>query len=304
MDQFAIALGMFDGVHLGHRELIERTVSVARAEDDRSVVFTYENHPKHLFTGSFEYVSTLEQRRFLFTELGVDSVDTVPFTRDLASMTPHAFIEYLLARYDGKISTIVCGYDYRFGKDARGDRFTLTELAHKFGFRGIVIDPVLYQGEPCSSTRVRRAIRDGDMSAACDMLRRPYILSGTVVHHLSIGRQIGYPTANLIPQSQILPKDGVYATAIISDHTVFPSVTNIGCNPTVGGTERTIETHVLDKGLDLYGSNVSVLFFERLRDEILFDSITDLAIQIGKDTFMAQKIYTAREKSVYKFADL
>lgn len=304
MDQFAIALGMFDGVHIGHRALIKRTVAIAGAEGDRSVVFTYENHPKELFLGSFDYVSTLKQRRFLFSELGVDSVDTVPFTQDLSRMTPYAFIAFLMERYRGRISAIVCGYDYRFGKDAAGDRYTLTELAQEFGFRAAVIDPVLYEGKPVSSTRVRQAIRDGNMLAASDMLLRPYTLSGTIVHHQSIGRRIGYPTANLIPQSQILPKDGVYATALIFDHTVFPSVTNIGYNPTVGGTERTIETHVLDVGLDLYGSTVSVLFFERLREEIRFGSTADLALQIGKDTSAAQKIYMAHEKSVYKYAYL
>lgn len=304
MDLVTIALGMFDGVHLGHRELIKRTVDEARINGDRSVVFTYENHPKELFCGSFEYVSTLQQREFLIHTLGADSIDAVPFTWELSSMLPDEFIRFLNSRYHDRISAVVCGYDYRFGNNALGDHHTLSALGKKYGFRVIMIDPVLYNGIPCSSTRVRDEIRTGNMIDVCGMLDRPYILSGTVVHNRSIGKRIGYPTANMIPKNQILPKDGVYATAFISGHKIYPSVTNIGCNPTVGGIIRSVETHVINIEKNLYGRDVSVLFFERLRDEICFTTIEDLSHQIAHDASEAQKIYIQHEKSVYKFADL
>lgn len=304
MNQVVIALGMFDGVHLGHRELIQTAVAAARLNGDRSAVFTYINHPKELFCGSFDYVSTLQQRILLFHELGTDMVDTVPFTRELSCQTPRVFIQQLLTRYSNEVSSIVCGYDYRFGKGAEGDHNILTALGKEFGFHVIVIDPVLFEGEPCSSTRVRDAVRNGDMRRVCEMLQRPYIMSGIVVHNRSIGREIGYPTANLVSDKQIVPLDGVYASALIYDHKIYPSVTNIGCNPTVGGESRTIETHVLNTGLDLYGSHVSVLFFERLRDEIRFHSTAELSDQIERDTAEAQNIYRLHEKRVYKFTDL
>lgn len=304
MNQVVIALGMFDGVHLGHRELIQTTVAAARQNNDRSVVFTYENHPKELFCGSFDYVSTLQQRILLFHELGTDTVDTVPFTRELACQSPRSFVQFLLARYSSEISSIVCGYDYRFGKGAEGDHNILVALGKEFGFHVIVIDPVLFEGKPCSSTRVRDAIRTGDMKSAFKMLQRPYIMSGTVVHNRSIGRKIGYPTANLVADKQIIPLDGVYASALIHNHMIYPSVTNIGCNPTVGGIDRTIETHVLNANLDIYGSRVSILFFERLRDEMRFKSTTDLSDQIERDVAKAQNIYRLHEKRVYKFTDL
>lgn len=304
MNQVVIALGMFDGVHLGHRELIQTAVAVARQNGDRSVVFTYENHPKELFCGSFDYVSTLQQRVLLFHELGIDKVDIVPFTIQLSGEAPRFFIQQLLTRYSNEISSIVCGYDYRFGKGAEGDQSTLTALGAEFGFNVIVIDPVLFEGKPCSSTRVRDAVRNGDMRRVCEMLQRPYIMSGTVVHNKSIGRTIGYPTANLVPDKQIIPRDGVYASALIYNHMIYPSVTNIGCNPTVGGKSRTIETHVLNAVLDLYGNHVSVLFFERLRDVIRFKSTAELSDQIERDVAEAQNIYRLHEKRVYKFTVL
>lgn len=304
MDQFVIALGMFDGVHLGHAELIRTAADEAEKNGDLSVVFTYKNHPKELFSGSFEYVSTLSQRELFFRQLGADRIDIVAFTRKLSELTPLAFAEYLLSRYNHRISTVVCGYDYRFGKNAEGDANVLKKLGLEYGFQVHVVDPVLYNGTPCSSTRVRTAIREGNLAEAGSMLGRPYILSGRVVHHRSIGRQIGYPTANIVPGCQIIPKDGVYATALISDHKIFPSVTNIGFNPTVGGTVRSIETHVLNAGLDLYGREISILFFERIRDEECFASVDELSVQIGKDAESAHKIYRQNEKSVYKYADL
>ncbi len=142
------------------------------------------------------------------------------------------------------------------------------------------------------------------MITADEMLQRPYILSGTVVHNRAIGKKIGFPTANLISDKQLLPFDGVYATAIVYLHNVYPSVTNIGWNPTVGGTTRTVETHILNTGLDLYGSRVSILFFERLREEFCFESTSELSKQIEKDIIKAQKIYSMNEKRVYKFKDL
>lgn len=304
MKQFVIALGMFDGVHLGHRALLARAAELARADGDTAVVFTYLNHPREVFSGSFDYVSTLEQRTVLCRSAGIDRIDAVPFTKAFSEQSPETFIQMLMARYNGRISTIVCGYDFRFGHAAKGDGALLRALGEQLGFHVEVLDPVLYLGEPCSSTRVREALKDGDLDAANAMLARPYLLTGPVVHNKALGRTFGYPTANVDPGKQILPKDGVYATALLWNGKLYPAVTNIGSNPTVGGERCTVETHVPDANLELYGKAVSILFLKRLRGEVRFRSTELLTEQIGRDVLQAKKVFAENEKSVYNFANL
>ncbi len=304
MKRFVLALGMFDGVHLGHRALLARAVELAHAGGGTAVAFTYLNHPRELFSGAFDYVSTPEQRAVLCRSVGIDRIDTVPFTKAFSEQSPESFVKMLITRYNDEISTIVCGYDFRFGHAAKGDGALLRALGEQLGFCVEVLDPVLYLGEPCSSTRVREALKDGDLDAANAMLARPYLLTGPVVHNKALGRTFGYPTANVDPGKQILPKDGVYATALLWNHRLYPAVTNIGSNPTVGGDRCTIETHVPDADLDLYGKTVSILFLKRLRGEVRFRSTDLLTEQIGKDTTEAKKVFRESEKSVYNFANL
>jgi riboflavin kinase/FMN adenylyltransferase len=298
MNKTVVALGMFDGVHKGHLALLTRAAKIAEENGDRAVAFTYDNHPKELFTGTFSYLCTKEQRETLIraADCGMDSV---PFDAAFAAMEPEAFLDWLTARYTGGISAIVVGYDYRFGARAKGDTALLGTLCEARGIALSVIDEVKIDGVTCSSTRVREAIREGDTAFAERMLGRPYVLSGTVVHAKALGRQFDCPTANLDAGRQLLPKDGVYASELIFDGRRYDAVTNVGTNPTVGGRNRTVETHAIGESLELYGKHVEVAFFERLRDEKTFDSKDLLFAQIKKDAAQAKKVCEDRKKSVY-----
>ena len=304
MNKTVIALGMFDGVHIGHRALLRRAAEIAHAQGDEAVVFTYANHPKKLFTGSFAYVSTIAQRDALLIDCGCDRVDSVPFDAAFASMSPEAFLGWLCARCEERISAIVVGYDYRFGCRAAGDPKLLAALCKPRGIEVTVVGEVDFEGLPCASTRVREAISEGDMLRALAMLDRPFVLCGTVVHAKALGRQYGYPTANLDAGEQILPKDGVYATLLLFDGNRYDAVTNVGTNPTVHGTARTVETHAIDADLDLYGKRIGVAFFDRLRDEQVFDGADALFRQIKKDAENAKKVLEVHKKSVYNLERL
>ncbi len=299
MNRTVVALGMFDGVHKGHRALLTRAASLAHENGDLAVAFTYDNHPKELFTGSFSYVCTKEQRKALILATGCDRVDSVPFDAAFASMPPEEFPDWLNARYGGTVAAIVVGYDYRFGAKAAGDAELLCALCEARGIALEVIDEVTVDGEPCASTYIRNAIREGEVERAARMLGRPFTLCGTVVHAKALGRRFDRPTANLDAGAQILPKDGVYASFLSVGGRPYDAVTNVGTNPTVGGYRRTVETHVIGERLDLYGKTVSVAFLKRLRDERKFGSKELLFAQIEADVAEAKKVCETRKKSVY-----
>lgn len=299
MNQTVVALGMFDGVHRGHQALLRRAAEIAHANGDVAVAFTYDNHPRELFFGAFSYLCTKEQREKLIRETGCDRMDSIPFDAAFAAMEPEAFLDWLSARYAGGVSAIVAGYDYRFGAKAKGDTALLGALCEARGIALSVIDEVKVDGETCSSTRIREAIRAGETERAERMLGRPYTLSGEVVHAKALGRQFDCPTANLDAGALVLPKDGVYATELVFEGNRYDAVTNVGTNPTVGGRARTVETHAIGEMLDLYGKRIEVAFFRRLRDEKRFDSKELLFTQIKKDAEAAKKVCEERKKSVY-----
>lgn len=299
MNQTVAALGMFDGVHLGHRALLMRAAEIAHANGDTAVAFTYDNHPKELFFGKFSYLCTREQRESLILAAGCDRMDSVPFDAAFAAMMPEQFLDWLSARCEGGISAIVAGYDYRFGAKAAGDIALLRTLCRERGIRLCVIDKVEVDGEVCSSTRIREALSAGDVESAERMLGRPYTLSGKVVHAKALGRQFNCPTANLDAGASVLPKDGVYATELTFRGKRCCAVTNVGTNPTVGGRDRTVETHAIGETLELYGQQIEVSFLKRLRDERTFASKDLLFEQIRKDAEDAKKVCEERKKSVY-----
>ncbi len=298
MNQTVVALGMFDGVHLGHRALLNRAAQIAHARGDEAVAFTYTNHPKELFSGAFSYICTPKQRETLIRSCGCDRVDSIPFDRTFAAMEPDAFLDWLCARYHGAVSAVVVGYDYRFGAGAKGDTALLKTLLSQRGVETVVIDKVGINGITCASTRVREAIRTGDFETAALLLDRPYVLSGEVVHAKALGRQFDCPTANLSEGRQILPPDGVYATELLFDGQRFDAVTNVGKNPTVGGQVRTVETHAIDAQLDLYGKCIGVAFWKKLRDEQIFPDKEALFSQIRTDAENAKKVLREVKKGV------
>lgn len=213
----------------------------------------------------------------------------MPFTRETADTEPEAFIRRLAE--DFELAGVVIGFNYTFGKRGSGTPELLRSLGEQYGFFTEIVPSVLYKNEPVSSTRIRAAIREGNIEQANKMLGRCYSLRGTVVQNRAIGRTIGFPTANIpVPDRRAVPRDGVYATDCVTRHGVFRAVTNIGTNPTVNGRTRTIETHLIDFAFDLYGEEITVSFLSRLRGEMKFDGLTALKHRIAADIESAKRL--------------
>lgn len=296
--EHVVALGMFDGVHGGHRVLLTRAAEIAKKIGGISHVFTFSNHPKSLFGGVEPLLCSerLRERRIL--NCGIDSVDTISFDRSLAAYSPEAFVEMLAERYQ-PLHTVVIGYDYRFGKGATGDAERLVLLSERYGFRICIVPPVLFEGEPYASTRIRTALDCGDVETAAAMLGCPVILEGTVEHGRGVGRTLGTPTANLCTDGQYLPKNGVYASALLHHGEAFCGATNIGVRPTYHGNGRTVETFLPDVRRELYGQTVALVLLRRLRDECKFKDPTVLSEAIVRDSETAKKVFEECKKSVY-----
>lgn len=292
-----LALGMFDGVHVGHQALLRQAAEAARAFCAQTVAFTFTDAPGKLLRLPVIPLSTPEERTRWLREAGADRVDMVDFTQSFADLSPEGFVGYLQDRYD--IAALAAGFNYTFGKFGAGTAETLRGLGEEHGFQVFIADPVLVDGAPVSSTRIRACIGGGDMEAAEALLGRPYTLTGPVVSARRIGHTLGYPTANLGTGEQLLPPDGVYATLALVDGAAYPAVTNVGKNPTVAGRQRTVETYLLDEDLSLYGAKLSVAFLSRLREERTFATLDALAQQIGRDVAAAKKLFVSRKKTVY-----
>ena len=292
-----LALGMFDGVHVGHRALLSQAAAAARSLSAQTVAFTFTDAPGKLLHLPVTSLSTPSQRTQWLLEAGADRVDMVDFTREFADLSPEDFVGYLRARYD--IAALAAGFNYTFGRQGAGTAETLRQLGERHGFQVLIAEPVLVAGEPVSSTRIRSMIGRGDMGAARALLGRPYTLLGQVVSARHIGHALGYPTANLLTGEQLLPPDGVYATVASVDDGAYPAVTNVGKNPTVAGRQRTVETYILNEDLSLYGAELSVSFLARLREERTFPSLEALSRQIGRDVEAAKKLFDSDEKTVY-----
>ena len=277
-----VALGMFDGVHLGHRALIEQTVAEANRLGAKPVVFTFSNHPMEVLGGGVRLLSSIPERDDLLRALGAKEVYSVAFTRELAALSAEQFVDRLLERWD--VRALVVGYNYTCGVRGTGTPETLAEIGKTHGFSVMVVPPVLLEGASVSSTRVREALEQGDVELAQRMLKRRYTLAGTVIENRRIGRRIGFPTANIAPeQNRVIPKDGVYATVACVNGADYRAVTNIGTNPTVHGEHLTIETHMIDFDQDIYGERLTVAFRKYLRGELMFSSLDELKEQIRLD---------------------
>ena len=277
-----VALGMFDGVHLGHRALIGQTVAEANRLGAKPVVFTFSNHPMEVLGSGVRLLSSISERDTILRALGAEEVASVAFTRELAALSPEQFIELLLERWD--VRALVVGYNYTCGAHGSGTPETLAQIGNARGFTVLVVPPVLLEGSSVSSTRVREAIEQGDVELAQRMLKRRYTLCGTVVENRRIGRRIGFPTANILPEAnRVIPKDGVYATIACVNGAYYCAVTNVGTNPTVHGDHLTIETHMINFDADIYGERLSVAFRRLLRGELIFSSLDALKEQIRLD---------------------
>ena len=290
-----VALGTFDGVHLGHRAILGTAVTHAREAGLQALACTFEQHPIEILQPARapRSITTVEERLALIAETGVDGVVVLSFTPELAAVEPEAFVkEVLLGRL--RAQQIVVGFNHRFGRGARGDAGLLQELASRLGFQAHVVPPLTVGGVPVSSSEVRTALQRGDVVAAARFLGRPYAIGGTVTSGAGRGRTLGFPTANLAPDGNLLIPRGVYGCLAHVDGVVHPTVVNIGVRPTFAETTLAIEAHLLDFTGDLYGRRMRLDFMLHLREEMRFPSVEDLKAQIARDVEAARVGLAAR----------
>lgn len=289
-----LALGVFDGVHTGHQEVIRRAVDAARRGGGQAGVLTFDPHPIRVIAPAkapSSLLATLGHKARIVGALGVELFIPLRFDQALASMEAPCFLDLLLA---ARVKTISVGEDWRFGKGRHGDTELLQSRAETSGFRLEAVPPVMIDGERVSSTRIRQAIRDGNLSAAAILLGRPYSVCGTVIHGRQLGRTIGFPTANVATGDAQLPPDGVWAvTALLPDGSLRQGVANLGIRPTIDGTTRSLEVHLFDFSGDLYGAGLEIWFVDFLRVEKKFADVPALQRQIEADAVRAREAHAA-----------
>lgn len=280
-----VALGNFDGVHVGHRQLIESAVKKAKEKGLASAVFTFSNHPKSLIPGAkpVKNIVYREEKEALIEVLGVDYCFNFAFTKEIMTMPPEAFVKtFLHDMMNAK--EVFCGFNYHFGYKGEGDTKMLRILGAKYGFHVNEVKAVSIDGDVVSSTLIRNMIMAGEMEECSKYLGRNYDIGGEVVVGNRLGRTIGFPTSNImIDESMVTPPNGVYITYCIYNGTKYPSITNVGIKPTIGSFKKNMETHIFNFDKELYGKQIKVEFIKKTRDEVKFRNIEELSAQIAKD---------------------
>jgi riboflavin kinase / FMN adenylyltransferase len=286
-----VALGNFDGFHLGHQAVVGRAVARARAEGRPAIVATFDPHPKRFFRPDSEpfRLTTLDQRQRLFAEAGVDAMLVFPFDGGLAGLAAQGFAE----RLAGEIGAtgVVTGSDFTFGKGRAGDTATLATLGAALGFAAEVVPPVTLDGETVSSTRIRDLLREGRPLEAARLLTRAFAIQAVVEGGARVGRQLGYPTANMRLGDYLRPAYGIYAVrGRLADGRVLDGVANLGIRPTFDSPEELLESFFFDFAGDLYGQAVEVALIAYLRPEARFDSLDALKVQMDADAARAREL--------------
>ena len=279
-----LAIGVLDGVHLGHQRLLERLKDVASREGRLSGVLTFLNNPRSVLRPDavISYITSAEERLALLRESGVDMVVPLTFDLDLSRLRAREFASLLQERL--RMAGLVMGYNFAMGYRREGDPETLKALGDEMGFSVTVVDAVSEDGERVSSTTIRNEVAAGNVARAAQFLGRPFSLVGSVVRGMARGKTLGFPTANLdIPAEQLLPGDGIYATWARVGEKRHMAATAIGTRPTFGETERAVEVFILDYDGELYGTDLRVEFVERLREEKRFETPEALVAQMHLD---------------------
>ncbi len=288
-----LALGNFDGLHRGHMKIIERLRRVASERAATAVVMTFDPHPPRIVRPDKAppLLMTKAQRLAALERAGVDGVAVVRFTPELSRWDPETFVRTVLVEWL-RVSEVWVGANFLFGRDRGGNFTLLRSLGARYGFRAEKIDPVRYKEFVVSSTRIRRLIAEGRVDEAGALLGHPYTIEGDVVPGDGRGRALGFPTANVTTENELLPPDGVYATTVRLDGVIYPSVTNIGVRPTFGGDGRVVvEAHLLGADLDLYGRSIGLGFVQRVRDERRFENADQLTAQIASDVQKVRALF-------------
>ena len=288
-----LALGVFDGVHLGHQAVIAAARQRAGALGGSCGVVTFDPHPIRVLAperAPRQLLASLEHKARLLGRLDMAFLLALEFNRALAEMSAEEFLQWLVG--ETNIATLAVGEDWRFGKDRVGDVALLRKAGVARGFEVVSVAPVMHDGERISSTRIRQTIRDGAMNRAAEMLGRSYSVEGRVAEGRQLGRTLGFPTANVVLGEEQLPPDGVWAVRGFLEEQSWNGVANLGNRPTVDGANHTLEVHLFDYSGDLYGTLLEVEFVHHLRDERKFASLDELRAQISVDSEMARRFFS------------
>lgn len=289
-----VTSGTFDGVHLGHQKILQRIKEIAKENGGETVLLTFWPHPRLVLYPNehkLRLLSTFEEKAKLLREFGIDHLISIPFTKEFSQLSSKEFIESVLV---DKIKTkkLVIGYDHRFGKNREGSFDYLQENCESFGFELEEISRQDVDDIGISSTKIRDALKTGNVSTASKYLGRDYELNGLVIKGEQIGRSIGFPTANIhVPNDyKLIPKDGVYAIHVTVNGKIYKAMLNIGNRPTVNGSKKTVEAHLFDFDGNLYDLQVTLHLSHFLRDEIKFENLDALKKQLSLDQKIAKEI--------------
>lgn len=285
-----VALGCFDGVHIGHSQIISKTVNEARKKSLTSVVWSFQAPPKNVLSGQNPQglLTTSDEKKAIMRSLGVEAFICAPFDEKIAKLSPRSFFEdILIDRLNAK--HIFCGFNYKFGYKGSGDSALLQSFCDEFGVELTVVDEIKLDGITVSSSAIRAYLTNGELDEVLKMLGRPFTLCGKVIDGQHLGRTLGFPTVNQnIPKDKLIVKNGVYLTRVKLGKSVKYGITNIGMRPTVNGALPICETHILDFNGNLYGKRISVEFLKFIRPEKKFDSLDELAAQVKRDIAYAK----------------
>jgi len=297
-----VTIGTFDGVHFGHKEIINRLVDDAKKAGKKSVLLTFFPHPRMVLQkeASIELINTIQERALLLKNTGLDYLIIHPFSKEFSRLTALDFVRDILVN-QLNISKLIIGYDHHFGKNREGNIEQLTEYSHTFGFSVEEIPAQDVNDVSVSSTKIRRALASGDLNTANNYLGYHFMISGKVVNGKKLGGKIGFPTANIdvLETYKLIPKAGVYVVRSEINNTSVFGMMNIGNRPTVSGKHQTIEVHFFDFNKDLYHKELVVELLYFLRDEHKFDSLKSLTLQLEKDEKIARN-YIENSSSISK----
>ncbi len=293
----SVALGNFDGVHLGHQEIIRHTAKTAHSKGREAIVYTFDPHPRLVLNKAPDIprITTPRERADILEFLGIDVLILAEFTLEFAKQTPQEFVANVLVEELGARHVFI-GENYRFGKGRAGTPQTLKQMAPALGFSVHVIPPVMVDNMIVSSSRTREHLARGEIIEANTLLGREFTIEGRVIHGHHRGKSLGFPTANIKPEVKLQPPEGVYAVYCRVGETIYPAVMNIGYNPTFQDRRVQYEVHILDFDQEIYGQIIRVYLVERLRSEVKFESIEQLKAQIGSDVERSRGILTGQPK--------
>ena len=288
-----LTIGNFDGVHLGHRAILTQLSQFGEEEGVPTVLVTFEPQPLEFFARAVAppRLTRFREKLHALDTTSVDRVLMLNFDHELSQMLPDAFVMELLIDQLGA-RLILAGEDFRFGRDAFGNLALLQELGRKHGFRVVTRDTFSQSGGRVSSSWIRDALANGELDLAARLLGRPYSMSGRVRHGQQLGRTIGFPTANIFPHRAACPLSGIYIVTLLGiSEQPLPGVASVGTRPTVDGKDVILEVHIFDFTKDIYGRMVEVEFLQKLRDELRFDSVAEMTVQIEKDAQQAREYF-------------